>query len=178
MWSFWWHCCYCHKRTSTCREGSSIYPLENWTLLDLQHHPQSLQLHQPALWPPLFYICQHGFWYILIMYVYIYLSGILFFLLLVTYLQWNSRTPSSELCPLLPLSFPWRGALVHQLPTSSQAEDLACHPAAQLRWWWNTVNHLWPLRGRKLEVIYLRQVLGWARRMSWRGLTSSFPLRL
>ena len=64
------------------------------------------------------------------MYVYIYLSGILFFLLLVTYLQWNSRTLSPELGPLLALSLPWRGALRHQLPMSSQAEDLACHPAA------------------------------------------------
>ena len=75
---------------------------------------------------------------------YIYLSGIFFHLLLVTYLQSNSRTPSAEVCPLLPLSFPWRGALVHQLPTFSQVEDLACHPAATQLRWWNNVNHLWP----------------------------------
>ena len=79
MWSFWWHCCPCHKGTSTCREGSSIYLVDYWTLLDLQHHPQSLYLNQPALWPPLMYICQHDFWNILIMFIsiwYLFLSSV------------------------------------------------------------------------------------------------------
>ena len=42
MWSFWRHCWDCHKRTSTCREGSSICLVDVWTLPDLHHRPQSL----------------------------------------------------------------------------------------------------------------------------------------
>ena len=94
----------------------------------------------------------------------LYLSGIFLYIFLVTYLQSDSRTPPAELCPLLPLSLPWRGALRHQLPMSSEVESLACHPAAQLKW--NIVNHLWPFWGYKLRWYtfskYLDELEEWA----------------
>ena len=104
-------------------------------------------MNQRALWPPLFYIRQYDCCYnVLIVCISI---DIFLFLLLVTYLQWNSRTPPAELCPLLPLSLPWKGALEYQLLMSFWVEDPACHLTAQLRWW-NNVNHLWPFWGCKL----------------------------
>ena len=77
-------------------------------------------------------------------------SSIWYLFYLVTYLHLNSCTPSAELCPLLTLSLPERRAPGYQLPMFVQVGDLACYPAAQLRWW-NNVNHLWPFWGCKVR---------------------------